>query len=94
MRNIEEVMADIDTRYDAYNDISKMMYDNGWDLKSNWDGNVSVGGSFRKGWQRIRVETYWDDDRIRLVINGEDVRDIDWDFLWEKNVLDIIEEFS
>jgi len=91
MRNIDEVMADINMRYDAYNDIHNMLTDEGFRRISEWDGNISVGGRFKKGWQTIRVDTYWDDDRIRLIINGEDIRDIDWDHQWESHVSDILE---
>jgi len=91
MRNIDEVMADINMRYDAYNDIHKMLTNMGFEMQREWDGNISIGGKFKKDWQTIQVDTYWDDDRIRLIVNGETIIEIDWDHQWETHVSDILE---
>jgi hypothetical protein len=94
MRDIKEVMADINKRYDAYNDIHKMLTDNGWSLLREWDSSTTVGGSFTKDWQKISVHTYWDDDRIQLILNGENYLNIDWDYEWETKVSTIVDAIS
>ena len=94
MRNVNEVMADINKRYDAYNEIHQLLTESGWECVKEWDGTVSIGGSFKNGWQSLRVDTHWEDDRIRLTINREHIRDIDWDYLWETKVSTILETLS
>jgi len=91
MRSIDEVASDMALRYDAYNDIHKMLTNAGWEMTSEWDGSISVGGSFKKDWETVRVDTYWDDDRIRLVFNNELVYTTDWDYDWQEDIEAILD---
>ena len=91
MRPMEEVIADINMRYDAYNDIHKMLTDLGFEMQREWDGSISIGGRFKKDWQTIQVDTYWEADEIRLIINKETIIEIAWDHQWESHVSDILE---
>ena len=91
MRPIEDVVADMNKRYDAYNDIHKMLTMAGFEMISEWDGTKTIGGKFRKDWQIVQVDTYWEADEIRLIINKETIVEILWDHQWESHVSDILE---